>query len=43
MRRHAWIAFGPQLTLDDGLGDPPGPEEQAIRLEDHRVAGRACQ
>src|SRR3954454_16613887 len=33
VRRHSWIAFAPQLTLDGSLGDPPRSEEQARRLE----------
>jgi tyrosyl-tRNA synthetase len=38
VQRHAGIAFGPQLTLDAGFGDPPRPEQQAIRLEDDLAA-----
>jgi hypothetical protein len=34
--RHPRITFGPQLTLDGGLGHSPGPEQEAIRLEHDR-------
>jgi hypothetical protein len=38
VRRHSWIAFGPQLTQDDSLGYPPRSEQQATRLEDNLAA-----
>ncbi|MEJ2854054.1 MULTISPECIES: hypothetical protein [unclassified Saccharothrix] len=36
VRRHSWIAFGPQLALDHRLDHPPRPEQQATRRE-HNV------
>ncbi|MFE7528611.1 hypothetical protein ACFU7Y_23265, partial [Kitasatospora sp. NPDC057542] len=41
VRRHSWITFGPQLTLDDSLGYPPRPEQQATRLK-YNLAVRSC-
>jgi hypothetical protein len=34
MGRHPLVTLGPQLALDHGLSEPPGPEEQAFGLED---------
>ncbi|GAA1309689.1 hypothetical protein Psi02_27110 [Planotetraspora silvatica] len=38
--RHSWITFGPQLTLDDSVGYPPMPEQQATSFEDNLAPRR---